>query len=64
MFFLITYQTAQATVSDINFARQFSIKNRLTVPFMAIIQRPSGLRRWPDRLSEVVRRASFRIGPA
>ena len=38
MFFLITYQTAHATVSDINFARQFSIKKRLTVFFMALIQ--------------------------
>jgi hypothetical protein len=37
MFFLITYQTAQATISDINFARQFSTKKRLTVLFMAIV---------------------------
>ena len=36
MFFLITYQTAQATISDINFARQFSTKKRLTVVFMAM----------------------------
>ena len=38
MFFLITYQTAHATVSDINFARQFSIKKRLIALFMATIQ--------------------------
>ena len=38
MFFLITYHTAEATISDINFARQFSTKNRLTVDFMAITQ--------------------------
>src|SRR5215469_8541409 len=36
MFFLITYQTAQATISDINLARQFSTKKRLTVVFMAM----------------------------
>ena len=37
MFFLITYQTAEATISDINFARQFSTKKRLTVLFMAMV---------------------------
>ena len=37
MFFLITYQTAQATISDINFARQFSTKKRLIVLFVAIV---------------------------
>ena len=37
MFFFITYQTAVATISDINFARQFSKKKRLTVFFMAIV---------------------------
>jgi hypothetical protein len=38
MFFLITYQTAEATISDINFARQFSTKKRLTVVFIAFCQ--------------------------
>ena len=38
MFFLITYQTAHATVRDINFARQFPMKKRLTALFMATIQ--------------------------
>jgi hypothetical protein len=38
MFFLMTYQTAEATITDISFARQFSTKKRLTVVFMAIIQ--------------------------
>ena len=42
MFFLITYQTAEATISDINLARQFSTKKRLTVLFMAITQTVSG----------------------
>ncbi len=37
MFFLITYQTAQATISDINFARQFSTKKRLIMLFVAIV---------------------------
>ena len=42
MFFLMTYHTAEATMSDINFARQFSTKKRLTVVFMAIVQIVSG----------------------
>jgi hypothetical protein len=46
MFFLITYQTAEATISDINFARQFSTKNRLIAFFMDIAREsPMALRR-------------------
>ena len=51
MFFLITYHTAQATINDINLARQFSTKKRLKEFFTTVVQRaPSALLRYLDHL--------------
>jgi hypothetical protein len=50
MFFLITYQTAQATINDINLARQFSTKKRLRLFFTTVVQRaPSAPLRYLGR---------------